>query len=701
MLVLAGAAALPVAAQAPAPLLEAAHPLPGEVVPAGLATLGVLVTGGTPPLSAEVRIDDRLLEPVQEPGEAGTAVRAATELAPGEHVAMVRVHDGAGAVSERWWRFLVTGRSVTRLAGDERIATAVAIAAATHPAERAAPAGVLASAEGVADALAGAPLAHALGGPLLLTGRDSLPDRTAAELTRALRPGATVHLLGGPAALAPEIEDDLVALGFDPVRHAGPDRAATAAAIATALPPSDGAVVASATSFSDALAAAALAAREGWPILLTTRDTLPDTTADALQGRTTVLVVGGPDVVSDAVTAAIAHAGLAVTRVAGEDRYATAAAIADHGWPPAAAGPGAGAHGARGGDDGVLESGGVALASGDTAADALAGAQHAAALGVPLLLTRRDALPAATDAALRARRPQDLFVYGGDGAVADAAAGAALRAAEDGPDVPRLVASVPAPAVVATSLDAVTLTFDRPVDLAASTATLLVADRELPVQLQPGAAPTDLIVRVVLPELGRPTTGSPARLVVAATGGHAEVAFTYAVPDLVYATVGPIVLRLPAADVQLVGFHESNHDGAQQQDVATSGVPTLTLPSRNRGTPSRSAADVVAAPDAAVLAPVTGTVLRAGTYVLYCDHTDHYVVIEPDARPGWEVNVLHFVGLRVAAGDRVVAGSTVVGDHPRVLPFRSQVDFYTDPVWPHLHVEVVDPSIPDRPGGPC
>ncbi len=39
----------------------------------------------------------------------------------------------------------------------------------------------------------------------------------------------------------------------------------------------------------------------------------------------------------------------------------------------------------------------------------------------------------------------------------------------------------------------------------------------------------------------------------------------------------------------------------------------------------------------------------------------------------------------------------------RVLPFRSQVDDDTAvPHWPHVHVEVVDPSVPDRPtGGGC
>jgi hypothetical protein len=66
--------------------------------------------------------------------------------------------------------------------------------------------------------------------------------------------------------------------------------------------------------------------------------------------------------------------------------------------------------------------------------------------------------------------------------------------------------------------------------------------------------------------------------------------------------------------------------------------------------------------------------------------------------------VLHMTGLRVRPGDRVVAGETVLADRAHKLPFESQVDEITaEPAWPHVHVEVVDPSIPDRPspGGGC
>jgi biotin carboxyl carrier protein len=173
-------------------------------------------------------------------------------------------------------------------------------------------------------------------------------------------------------------------------------------------------------------------------------------------------------------------------------------------------------------------------------------------------------------------------------------------------------------------------------------------------------------------------------------------------PYLPMTVVGPVTLTHPSAFVERIGFHESSHDGAQQQEPLPTAVAPTVLETRDRGTGSQSAADVVVEPSSEIRSPVTGTVIRGGTYTLYCDHTDEYLVIEPDARPGWEVKVLHVVGLTVGVGDRVEAGATTIAAHAHQLPFASQVDDLraADPAWPHVHVEVVDPTVPDRPTGP-
>lgn len=75
-------------------------------------------------------------------------------------------------------------------------------------------------------------------------------------------------------------------------------------------------------------------------------------------------------------------------------------------------------------------------------------------------------------------------------------------------------------------------------------------------------------------------------------------------------------------------------------------------------------------------------------------------MIEPDNAPGWEVKVFHMETIYVQVGDELVAGVTPISPNSRRLPFVSQVDEFTaEPSNPHVHIEVVDPSIPDIPSG--
>jgi hypothetical protein len=165
-----------------------------------------------------------------------------------------------------------------------------------------------------------------------------------------------------------------------------------------------------------------------------------------------------------------------------------------------------------------------------------------------------------------------------------------------------------------------------------------------------------------------------------------------------FATVGGVTLHHPSRRVERVGFHQSNHEGARPLGVLPTAVTPATLETRDRLTHARTAADVVSDPQVEIRAPVSGRVKRAGTYVLYCKHSDDYAVIEPDGHPGWEVKLLHIDGVRVRAGDRVEARKTVIAPRPTRLPFESQVDeLAVREAWPHVHIEVVDPSIPNRP----
>jgi len=226
-----------------------------------------------------------------------------------------------------------SGEAVERLAGGGRIATAVAISRRTFR-DGGTPVALLARADAYPDALAGSPLATALGGPLLLNPADQLDPAVAVELERlGVR---DVVLLGGETALSPAVAVSLSERGLAVRRVGGGNRFDTAVRIADELGrlrASDEVIVVEganadpARGFPDALSAAGLAAAEGLPILLATADSLPDETARALEPDFDVLVIGGEVAVSRAVESELDQRAGTVRRLSGPTRYATSAAV--------------------------------------------------------------------------------------------------------------------------------------------------------------------------------------------------------------------------------------------------------------------------------------------------------------------------------------------------------------------------------------
>src|SRR5207244_1963739 len=138
------------------------------------------------------------------------------------------------------------------------------------------------------------------------------------------------------------------------------------------------------------------------PVLLTQPDVLPMNVAVELQrlGVTSVTVVGGTAAVQDHVLEQVTDVtGAATTRVAGVDRYDTAAKVAGL-FPPGASA--------------------AYVADGLTFPDALTAGAAAATAGVPLVLVAPDAVPPVATAALRRLQPGELRVVGGPSAVSDA-----------------------------------------------------------------------------------------------------------------------------------------------------------------------------------------------------------------------------------------------------------------------------------------
>ena len=191
-------------------------------------------------------------------------------------------------------------------------------------------------------------------------------------------------------------------------RLAGSDRYATAAAVSAAsfAPGVAVAYVATGATFPDALSAGAAAARRDGPVLLTTSGSLPSATAAELNRLKpgAIKVVGGSAMVSNEIIEALRPYATSgeVTRLAGANRYATAARVSSDTFAPGIA---------------------VAyVATGERFPDALSGVAAAGTNGAPLLLVGATSIPSETAAELTRLRPARIVVLGASGVVSNAVA---------------------------------------------------------------------------------------------------------------------------------------------------------------------------------------------------------------------------------------------------------------------------------------
>jgi putative cell wall-binding protein len=303
-------------------------------------------------------------------GSDGVARWTTSDLALGLHLISVSWdgnEDYNGATLDQVWRVNIQ-KAADRLAGSDRIATAIAISKNAWPND-AADAVVLTTGNNFADALGGTAFAVENDAPVLLSASGAALDtRTRAEVARVLPTGGSVYVLGGTAALPASVDAALTNDGFEVVRLAGLSRFDTAVAIATerTVPPA-AIALADGRSFPDALAAGAAMGHVGGVVLLTDGRTMAPATAAYLADH--------PGIPVYAIGGAAAAAAPTATPIVGTDRYDTANDVARAFF-----------------DDPVY----VGVANGRKAPDALAGGAHAAAFGGPLVLTAPTSLVEST-----------------------------------------------------------------------------------------------------------------------------------------------------------------------------------------------------------------------------------------------------------------------------------------------------------------
>lgn len=216
---------------------------------------------------------------------------------------------------------------------------------------------------------------------------------------------AAVTVVGALALAVPGAGATLAA---EARRIAGPDRYATARAVAEAtFDEAPTVILANGRSYADALSANYLSGGLGAPLLLTEATELPAGTLDTLAElrAVRVVIVGGASAVSEDVVAALREGGFEVGRTSGGDRYETARRVAQ-----------TFARSSIGSVDGGRA---AIVATGEGFADALTVAPISSARGVPILLTTPRTLHEATRAALAELQIQRVLVVGGAAAVND------------------------------------------------------------------------------------------------------------------------------------------------------------------------------------------------------------------------------------------------------------------------------------------
>lgn len=224
--------------------------------------------------------------------------------------------------------FVPEGVTVSRIGGEDRYATSVAISQANFPAG--APVVYIATGANFPDALSAAPVAAKATAPLLLSPANAIPDVVRAEIVR-LAPGAIV-VVGGTGSISDEVVADLGTLAPIVTRLSGDDRYGTSRALATDAFGVSGAplvFLATGATFPDALSASAAAGfKEAPVILIRGGDSALDANTIALMstlGTTDVVIAGGIGSISVEIETELqALPGmLTVKRLGGDDRFAT------------------------------------------------------------------------------------------------------------------------------------------------------------------------------------------------------------------------------------------------------------------------------------------------------------------------------------------------------------------------------------------
>ena len=215
-----------------------------------------------------------------------------------------------------------------RIDGRDRIETAINISRQAYNKAKTA---IVVRHDLFPDSMTASVLAKLKDAPILLNPTDKLDSRVGDEIKRL---GAEeVIIVGGENSVSEKVREELKAYDSDKnvERIAGTDRYGTSEMVAKRVVGITGkkntGVVASGQVFPDALSVGTFASREGYPILLVKKDSVPSQIQNAIKDLeiNKTYIAGGTNTISKSTEAKLPNV---VERMAGATRYETSVAIA-------------------------------------------------------------------------------------------------------------------------------------------------------------------------------------------------------------------------------------------------------------------------------------------------------------------------------------------------------------------------------------
>ena len=221
-----------------------------------------------------------------------------------------------------------TNPDTGRIGGKDRIDTAIKISKDNYDKAKTV---IVVRHDLFPDSMTASVLAKLKDAPTLLNPTDKLDSRVGDEIKRL---GAEeVIIVGGQNSVSEKVREDLKAYDADKnvERISGVDRYGTSEMVAKRVVGITGkkntGVVASGQVFPDALSVGTFASREGYPILLVKKDSVPSQIQNAIKDLeiNKTYIAGGTNTISKSTETKLPSV---LERMAGKDRYETSVAIA-------------------------------------------------------------------------------------------------------------------------------------------------------------------------------------------------------------------------------------------------------------------------------------------------------------------------------------------------------------------------------------